>query len=96
MIKFTPFPTPSAFPPTSGGGATAGQTGFTDPRECTIRIYSYAGQRLIETIEHNTPVYSVAWFQASRNDQEIASGVYFYVVTTPEGKQTHGKFVVIK
>lgn len=88
-----PFRISSGF---SGGGATAGQIGFYGlPRECTIRIYSYAGQ-LIETIEHNTPVYSVAWFQASRNDQEIASGVYFYVVTTPEGKQTHGKFVVIK
>jgi len=79
-----------------GEGGVEGQIGFYGlPKECTIRIYSYAGQ-LVETIEHNKPIYSVAWFQVTRNNQEIASGVYFYVVTTPEGKQTSGKFIVVK
>ncbi|GAB4335623.1 MAG: hypothetical protein Kow0037_15780 [Calditrichia bacterium] len=65
------------------------------PEECTIRIYSYAGQ-LVKTIHHNDPVYTTEWFQVTRNNQEIASGLYFYVVTTPEGEETAGKFIVIK
>jgi len=65
------------------------------PEKCTIRIYSYAGQ-LVEMIEHDSPTFSVAWFQVTRNDQDVASGVYFYVVSTPEGEQSTGKFVIIK
>ena len=65
------------------------------PEKCTIKIYSYAGQ-LVETIEHDADVFSKAWFQVSRNRQDIASGIYIYVVTTPEGDQTTGKLVIIK
>jgi len=65
------------------------------PAKCTIRIYSYAGQ-LVETIEHDKPVFSTAWFQVTRNRQDIASGVYLFVVTTPEGYQTTGKFIIVK
>lgn len=88
-----PFRVSSGF---QGGGETEGQIGFYGlPRKATIRIFSYAGQ-LVETIEHDQPIYSVAWFQVTRNQQEIASGIYFYVVTTPEGETATGKFVVIK
>ena len=66
------------------------------PEKCTIRIFSYAGQ-LIETIErNNNPVYSTEWFLVTRNGQEIASGIYLYVVTTPEGEKATGKFIIIK
>lgn len=88
-----PFISKSGF---AGGGEVDDQLGFYGlPKECTIRIFSYAGQ-LIETIEHNVPVYTTAWFQTTKNGQEIASGIYFYVVTTPEGEVSKGKFVVIK
>jgi len=84
-----------------------GESGFTGmgqeyaigfyglPEKCTIKIYSYAGQ-LVETIEHDADGFSKAWFQVSRNRQDIASGIYIYVVTTPEGDQTTGKLVIIK
>lgn len=81
-----------------GGGLqnTSNQIGFYGlPEQATIEIYSYSGQ-LIDTIEHNAAQYSTPWFQVSRNDQEIASGVYFFIVTTPEGSTYRGKFVVIK
>ena len=65
------------------------------PQQCTIKIYSYSGQ-LVETIEHNADVFSTAWFQVTRNRQDIASGIYIYVVETPEGEQTTGKLIVIK
>jgi hypothetical protein len=38
----------------------------------------------------------VEYFKTTRNNQVIASGVYFFVVETPDGKRTHGKFVVIQ
>jgi hypothetical protein len=65
------------------------------PPRCTIRIFSYAGQ-LVETIEHDDQIYSTAWFQVTRNEQDVASGVYFYVVTTPSGEKSSGKFIIIK
>jgi hypothetical protein len=89
---------PNPFRVTSGfeGEGAENSIGFYGlPEKCTIKIYSFAGQ-LIQTIEHNKPEYSVTWVQISRNYQELASGVYYYVVKTPEGKTARGKFVVIK
>ena len=65
------------------------------PEKCTIRIYSFSGQH-IETIEHDRQAFSTAWFQVTRNNQDIASGVYFYVVKTPDGDKTSGKLIIIK
>jgi len=65
------------------------------PERCTIRIFSYAGQ-LIDTIKHEDAVYSHEKVQITRNGQDMASGIYFYVVTTPDGQETHGKFLIIK
>lgn len=65
------------------------------PAECTIRIYSYSGQ-LIKTLHHNDPVNNHQFFQVTRNQQKLASGLYFYVVKTPDGEQTGGKFMVVK
>lgn len=88
-----PFIVDSGF---SGGGEALGRIGFYRmPAQATIRIYSYSGQ-LIETIEHDADEYSTAWLQVTRNNQLIASGVYFYVVETPDGEQMHGKFVIIR
>ena len=50
----------------------------------------------METIEHDAARYSTPWFQVTRNDQEAASGVYFFIVETPEGDRFRGKFVIIK
>ncbi len=88
-----PFVQKSGF---EGSGEVNDKIGFYGlPANCTIRIFSYAGQ-LVQTIEHNDPVYSTAWLQVTRSTQEIASGIYFYVVSTPEGEKTSGKFIVVK
>ena len=79
-----------------GSGEVDDHIGFYGlTADCTVRIFSYSGQ-LIATIVHQDPVYSVAYFQVTRNGQDIASGVYFYTVTTPSGEQANGKFVIIK
>ncbi|MCX7983811.1 MAG: T9SS C-terminal target domain-containing protein [Bacteroidetes bacterium] len=63
--------------------------------KCDIRIFSYSGQ-LIATIHHRSDTYSTEWFQISRSEQRIASGVYFYVVEDlVTGDRVHGKFVII-
>jgi len=88
-----PFISKSGF---QGTGDVTDKIGFYGlPEKCTIRIFSYGGQ-LVDLIEHDTPLYSTEWFQMTKNGQEIASGIYFYVVTTPNGEQSNGKFVVIK
>ena len=65
------------------------------PEKCTIRIFSYSGQ-LVDKIEHDDAVYSHEKIQTTRNGQDMASGIYFYVVTTPDGDNTHGKFIILK
>ncbi len=88
-----PFIVQSGF---SGAGEPQNKVGFYNlPKKCTIRIISYGGQ-LVETIEHDSGDYSAEYFQVTRNNQLIASGVYFFIVETPDGKRTHGKFVIIK
>lgn len=65
------------------------------PAQCTIRIYSYVGQ-LVNTIEHSSDHFGRAWYQVTRNNQQIAPGLYFFVVETPTRQRAHGKFVVIR
>ena len=74
-----------------------GKIGFYGlPAKCTIRIFTYYGE-LVETIKHDdVDSYSTEYFQISKNRQEIASGIYLYVVETPAGEMSKGKFVVIK
>lgn len=57
--------------------------------------FLFAGQ-LIYQIEHKAEEYSNNWEQITRNNQDLASGMYFYVVKTPEGEKYTGKFLVIK
>lgn len=81
---------------TAAGGDASQKIGFYNlPKKCTIRVYSYSGQ-LVETLEHSSEYYSEEYMQVTRNNQMIASGVYFYVVDTPDGQRTHGKFVIIQ
>ena len=89
---------PNPFVLNSGfsGVGTENQIGFYGlPETCTIRIYSFAGQ-LIDVINHNVPTYSESFHQVTLNHQVMAPGVYFFVVSTPEGDETGGKFVIIK
>jgi hypothetical protein len=64
------------------------------PPQCTIRIYSYSGQ-LVSTFEHTNGKDMEPWYQVTRNEQFIASGIYYFIVTTPDGRKTNGKFVII-
>lgn len=74
---------------------------FTNlPKKCTIRIFNIAGE-LINTVEHWSPdgdpgTGTEDWNLWTVNRQEIAAGLYVYVVETPEGQKKIGKFAVIR
>jgi hypothetical protein len=79
----------------TGAGDVDTQLRFYNlPQTCTIRIYSFSGQ-LIQTIDHDQNSIQHPYVQTTRNNQWIASGVYFYSVNTPDGSRCHGKFVII-
>jgi hypothetical protein len=91
-------PNPAASDPTNDVSDRVYFYGLT--KYCTIRVFSYSGQ-LIETIHHGQEGQGGEgqilhpFFQVSRNNQIIASGVYYFVVEDASGAKAHGKFVII-
>ena len=68
----------------------------TLPAEASIRVYSLAGV-LVHVINHSDAAGGglASWNLRNRSNQFVASGVYLYHVSTPEGKSHIGKFTVI-
>ena len=66
------------------------------PYRATLRIYSLSGI-LVRVLEHDDPSGGgrLAYDLRNRNNQFIASGVYFFHVITPEKYEHVGKFTVI-
>jgi hypothetical protein len=62
----------------------------------TIRIYTLTGV-LVDIVNHDdiTGGGRAVWNLRNRNNQFIASGVYFFHVVTPEGDEHVGKFTVV-
>jgi hypothetical protein len=66
------------------------------PAQAISRIYS-ASWILVNIISHNDPGGSgeQVWDLRNRNQQFVASGVYFYHVEGPDGKTKVGRFTVV-
>ncbi|MBI4513350.1 MAG: T9SS type A sorting domain-containing protein [Gemmatimonadetes bacterium] len=66
------------------------------PDRAIIRIYSLSGL-LVAIINHNDPSGGAMaeWNLRNRNNQFVASGVYFYHVETEDGKEIIKKFTVV-
>ncbi len=66
------------------------------PSQCIVRIYSLSGV-LVNALTLNDPTSGgeLTWNLRNRNNQFVASGVYFYHVETPDGKQKIGRFTVV-
>ena len=64
------------------------------PEECTIRIYTLAGD-LVRVIEHDNGTGAEDWDLLNTNQQGIVPGLYFYHVDSSHGQKL-GKFAVIK
>lgn len=68
---------------------------FTNlPSECTIKIYTIDGD-LVKTIEHTSGTGTAFWDIRSEYNQLIATGVYFYHVSSKYGEKI-GKFAIVR
>jgi hypothetical protein len=70
------------------------------PSVCTIRIYTLDGV-LVRKLEHDAAANPAvggarSWDLLTRNEQHVASGIYIYHVSTPQGHEKLGKFAVIR
>jgi hypothetical protein len=66
------------------------------PAQAIIRIYSVSGI-LVNVLTHNDMGGGgeQVWNLRNRNNQFVASGVYFYHLETPEGLTKIGRFTVV-
>jgi hypothetical protein len=66
------------------------------PPQASIRIYTVSGV-LVDVLNHTDPLGGgmATWDLRNRAGQMIASGVYFYHVTTPDGQEHIGRFTVV-
>ncbi|MFC2061072.1 T9SS type A sorting domain-containing protein [Elusimicrobiota bacterium] len=88
---------PSPYKPGTGGKFDADFLTFKSlTAEATIRVFNIAGE-LITTIEKtDTAVDYHEWDATNDAGETIASGVYIYYITDPDGNTTSGKFAVIR
>jgi hypothetical protein len=66
------------------------------PGRAIVRIYSTSGV-LVQVLTHDDPTGGgqLTWNLRNRNNQFVASGVYFYHVEAPDGKQKVDRFTVV-
>jgi hypothetical protein len=67
------------------------------PAKCTIKIFNVKGQ-LVNTIVHDNPLNdgTAIWNMLSKDNLEIAYGIYIYHVQAEGVGERIGKFVVVK
>ena len=66
------------------------------PPRCKISIFSLTGDLIDEITKNDAQSGTASWDLNSRNNQQIKSGLYLYVVETPEGDKMIDKFLVIR
>ena len=66
------------------------------PTECTITIYTISGE-YVSRIYHNDAFDGNEWWNLkNERNQEVAPGLYIYVVETPSGVKKIDKFAVVR
>ena len=66
------------------------------PTQAIIRVYSTSGV-LVRVIEHNSTQFGgqEVWDVRNRNNQIVASGVYFYHIEAPSGARRVGRMTIV-
>ena len=65
------------------------------PQNCKITIFTISGE-IVRELEHHDPYEGNLWWDLrSKNNQEVAPGLYIYVVEAG-GKQHIGKFAIVR
>jgi hypothetical protein len=66
------------------------------PQKCTISIYTISGE-FVTSIDHDDNFDGSEWWDVKNGrGQEIAPGLYIYVVETPTGEKKIDKFAVVR
>jgi hypothetical protein len=66
------------------------------PGPCKITIYTVSGD-IVDEIDHDSMEGTQEWFQISKFNQYISSGIYIYHVESKEGRgSTIGKFIIVR
>lgn len=67
------------------------------PPECTIYIFNIRGQ-LVATLEHNESLWNGTeiWNMQTKDELDIAYGLYIYHIKTPDLGEKTGKFAIVK
>ncbi|MFZ5517825.1 MAG: hypothetical protein ACOY90_14370 [Candidatus Zhuqueibacterota bacterium] len=66
------------------------------PSECSIHIYTLAGDK-VRTLHHTNPNTDYEfWDLLNFSNLKASYGLYVYVVETPDGKAMTGKFVILR
>ncbi len=65
------------------------------PPECTIDIYTLRGE-LVKSLMHTNGTGDEDWNLTNQSGVEVAYGLFIYVVKTPTGETSVGKFSIIK
>ena len=65
------------------------------PPDCTISIFTVRGEK-VKSINHADNSGDEDWNLTNDSGVEVAFGMYIYVVQTPNGEKTVGKFAIIK
>ena len=67
------------------------------PANCTIQIFTISGNLVDEIMVSNAPDNGIIhWDMLTREDLEIAAGMYLYHIESDTGYSKLGKFAVIK
>ncbi|OGS21078.1 MAG: hypothetical protein A2252_04075 [Elusimicrobia bacterium RIFOXYA2_FULL_39_19] len=61
--------------------------------QVTIKIFNIAGE-LVKTLESTNGL--AIWDVKNEIDESVASGVYVYIITNPQGEKKTGKIAIIK
>ena len=69
------------------------------PPKCWIRIYSLDGdlvRKILHDIDPSDPLHTHdKWGLITRNGQIVVSGLYYWVVESPDGSTQMGKLVIL-
>jgi len=69
---------------------------FYLPPRCKISIFTLTGDLVDEIIHNDATSGAEYWELISRNNQKVVSGLYLYVVETPDEQKKIGKFLIIR
>jgi hypothetical protein len=65
------------------------------PASCAISIFTVRGE-LVNRLSHTNNTGTEDWNLTNQSGVEVAFGLYIYIVETPDGGRTTGKFAIIK